>query len=268
MCEFDAKAIEFFKKNINYLLYPIAASLIAGFILFNIQMMFETTKKQVEYFEKIKHDSELLFFKKYQLNEKKIENMFSLLKEVRKVFYKTINDNKDESKITIEYLNNIEKIYNKELSIKFMELETLQLTKEMEIGFLNEKIYNNILLLKIYSNNSLTGYEEELEKQLNSLDKMYSLLINHLGESINKLTNTEYIIKNLRTREDFKKLLMTFNDKKFEQNLNSLTKRSNEFSKRIKDFESKMIYEINNRINGNIFEKIPYLFESKVKLNK
>lgn len=268
MCEFDKKVIRFFKRNIKSIFIPIITSFIAGFILYNIQIMVETTKQQIEYFEKIKQDIESLFLKKYELNNEKIETLFLSLEKNREIFYETINNNKDEEKILIEYLHNLEKISTKKLSQELIDKEALQLTKEIEIGFLNEKIHNNILLLKIYSNNSLNNYDKEIEEQLNSLDKMYVYLINYMNKSIYELTNRTYIIQNLRTREDFNKLLLTFNSNELEKNIREIQESSNKSSLKVEQLEVKMLKEINNRINGSIFEKLPYLFKSKVEIFK
>ena len=268
MCEFDKKVIRFFKRNIKSIFIPIITSFIAGFILYNIQIMVETTKQQIEYFEKIKQDTESLFLKKYELNNEKIETLFLSLEKNREIFYETINNNKDEEKILIEYLHNLEKISTKRLSQELIDKEALQLTKEIEIGFLNERIHNNILLLKIYSNNSLNNYDKEIEEQLNSLDKMYVYVINYMNESIYKLTDRTYIIQKLRTREDFNKLLLTFNSNELEKNIREIQESSNKSSLKVEQLEVKMLNEINNRINGSIFEKLPYLFKSKVEIFK
>ena len=271
LCEFDKKAIELLKKNINYILYPIIASLVAGFVLFNIQMMFETTKKQIEYLEKVKDNSELLFLKKHQLNKEKVKNLFSLLEEARKAFYKTINDNNysdDKMNITIEYLKNIEKIYTEKINLKFEQSEALLLTKKLEMGFLNEKVYKNIQLLEIYSNHPLNDYKKDLIEQLSLVDTIYSSLLNHLRASLYQLTNKKYIIQNLRTHEDFIKLLRTFNNKKLEEDLSNIKKRNDELSIKVKELEIKIINEVNDKINGSIFDKIPYLFKSKIELTK
>lgn len=268
MCEFDKKVIRFFKRNIKSIFIPIITSFIAGFILYNIQMMVETTKQQIEYFGKIKEDTESLFLKKHQLNSEKINNLYLELKEVREVFYETINNNKDEEKILIEYLHNLEKIPTKKISQELLNTESSKLDKDLEIGFLNERIHNDILLLKIYSNNSLNNYDKEIEEQLNLLDKMYAYLIKHMGESINKLTDRTYIIQKLRTREDFNKLLLTFNSNELEKNIREIQESSNKSSLKVEQLEVKMLNEINNRINGSIFEKLPYLFKSKVEIFK
>lgn len=268
MCEFDKKVFKFFKTNIKSIFIPIITSFIAGLILYNIQIMVETTKQQIEYFGKIKEDTESLFLKKYQLNNEKVETLFLLLKKNREIFYETINNNKDEEKILIEYLDNLERIPTKKFSQELIDKEALQLTKEIEIGFLNERIHNNILLLKIYSNNSLNNYDKEIEEQLNSLDKMYIYLIKYMNESIYKLTNRTYIIQNLRTSEDFKRLLLTFNSNELEKNIREIQESSNKTSLKVEQMEIKMLNEINNRINGNIFEKLPYLFKSKVEIFK
>lgn len=252
--------LKFIQINIKYIFIPIITSFIVGFILYNIQIMFETTTKQVEYLEKVKEDIKLLFSEKYQLNDKRIQQSYLLLRDTRQIFYDTINNNEED--ILVEYLKGIEKIYNKE----YFNIKNFELEKEIQITFINERMYINILFLKIYSNNSLDDYEREIEKHFNLLDNLYFLLNKHLKESIYKLTDKNYIFRNLRTREDFKKHLETFNNNEIEKSLEKFKEDNEKISMELRKLEINLLNEINNRINGNFFEKLSYLFKSKVEL--
>jgi hypothetical protein len=256
------------KKNLISTLLALSVAVVGGLILYEFQMMFEANKKQVEYLEKINIDIKKYFVKKQNLLDKQTSISINIFQSYRQGVFNIINKYKDKDLILEKYINEINSI-ELNMNINIQKVLEENMKQIIEIGFLEENIRRDLIFLKIYSNDSLDNYEKELFNSLKLVDTLYAQINNNINTSIYQMTNYTFIMDNIRTVKDLRVIL---NNLPFPKNSIPELKKSQADSRKVyvkvSELTNKILEDINNKMNGNIFERMEYIFKDKITLLK
>jgi len=268
------KIIGYVKEKNNWMFLLVSSivalltSLIISLTVYELQTLFEASKKQSEYLEKINADIKEYFLKKAELKNKVLMSRIEKYREYQDAVYEVYYD----SNVSSTNIHNVYRKYNKKVKrergfISTNHIEDFStVMANNDLIFIQDNLKINIAFLELYSNKSLKNYENKIFKSLELIDTLYKNMLDDIEASIFRMCDYSYIVLNVNSKE---KLLVLLNNLPFPKStiksIKSVQRENEKIAKEFSYLTREVLEDINVKLNGDKIDLISIIVQDKAK---
>jgi len=267
------KIIGYVKDKNNWMflfvssIVALLTSLIISLTVYELQTLFEASKKQSEYLEKTNKDIKQYFLKKVDLNNKVFMLKMERYRRYQDAVYTVYNDYNTSRSIFDLYVKSINAVEDEVGIISTKHKNDFNtVMQSTELNFIEDDLKIHIAFLELYSNKSLKNYKDKIFKSFQLIDELYKGLFDDIEKSIFDMNNFLYIHRNIDTREKLLKFLVDLPfPKNTKKNIDKIQSENEKVAKEFSYLTRKIIEDINVKLNGDKVDLIPIIVQDKAK---